>query len=98
MPIGSSGGRVVAQLRPQDQMKRQLMAAIQGWIEKEGLTQSMAARRMGIPRSVIYDVVGGKCAYSFGRLLDAWVRCGGTWWLDLKHVRSMTAQDFPRES
>lgn len=85
MPLHSHHGRVVPETRAQDELKQQIMSAISQWIKREGLTHKDAAKRLRIQAEQICALNGGRCGYSLGRLLDAWVRCGGTWRLDLKH-------------
>jgi predicted XRE-type DNA-binding protein len=41
-------------------LRAQLAEALRGWMEREGLTQSQAAKRLGIAQPRMSDIVRGK--------------------------------------
>jgi predicted XRE-type DNA-binding protein len=68
----------------QDELKRQLLAAIRAWVLAEGLSQRAAAQRLNIPQPAVSEIMQGHSRYAAGWLLDAWVACGGRWRLELE--------------
>lgn len=84
-------------MRSLDETKAQVMEAIREWIKRERLTQGEAARRLGLPRTTVVEIVGGKSKYGFTALLEAWVRAGGQWEMTITHERRLTAEDIFQE-
>lgn len=61
------------------QMRAKLMSDLRAYIEKEGLTQAEAARRLGIAQSRVSDLVRGKWEkFSLEMLITLATRLGRT--------------------
>jgi len=65
-------------------LRYQMRMAVLNWIVDEGISQTEAARRLGLTQpSLSAYLTGARRAIGLETLLDAWERIGGKWELRL---------------
>ena len=58
-------------------MRSQLMDVIERYVKREGITQKEAARRLGVPRSRVSELVNGKISkFTIDKLVNMAARIG----------------------
>ena len=73
-------------------MRAQLMDVIEAYIEREKITQGEAARRLGVPRSRVSELVNGKISkFTIDKLVNMATRVGLTAKLTIRRKRKRSA-------
>ena len=73
-------------------MRSQLMDVIEAYIKRENITQAEAAKRLGVPRSRVSELVNGNISkFSIDKLVKMATRVGLTTKLTIKRGRKRKA-------
>lgn len=68
----------------EEDIRRLITGTLDEWIGSEGISQTEAARRLGLTQPALCAYLKGtRKAIGIETLLDAWKRVGGTWELKL---------------
>lgn len=72
-------------------LRSQLMDAIKGYIDHEGITQDEAARRLGVPRSRVSELINDRISkFTIDKLVNMAARVGLTTRITVRRGRRQT--------